>query len=200
MSTPMQRAPWHAGFGRNYRHWLWSGDVILVVDTVLAFEAGKMDWLLHYQDEHDFNSAASATLRNGSAQALVTMLYPPATLHEEFGLADHDPDKKIPYLVFSAATASESQQFLTAICLKPERPPKMDLLTGENYIGVRVQSEKTVEELYLNLRSVNGSTSTGIVMGNWETDACLIHLDKIHGARCTGRSILCERWKLLAPR
>ena len=165
-------------FRRNYRHWLWSGDVILVVDTVLAYEAGKMDWLLHYQGEYQPNSAASATLRNGSAQAVVTMLYPPATLHEDFGLADHDPDKKIPYLVFSAAAASESQHFLTAICLKPERAPKMDLLTGENYIGVRVQSEKTVEELYLNLRSVNGSTSTGVVMGQWETDAYLTHLTK----------------------
>ena len=39
-------------FSRNYRHWFWSGDVILMIDEVSAHTAGKMDWLLHYQGEY----------------------------------------------------------------------------------------------------------------------------------------------------
>jgi hypothetical protein len=33
-------------FSRNYRHWLWSDDVILIIDDVYAHASGKMDWLI----------------------------------------------------------------------------------------------------------------------------------------------------------
>jgi hypothetical protein len=165
-------------FRRNYRHWLWSGDVILVIDTVLAYTAGKMDWLLHYGGEYTANANGSITLKNGPAEAVVTMLYPPNKRREDIGLADHNPDKKVPYLVFYPETSAQSQQFITAICLNPEAVPKFEVLEGPDYLGVRVQTQHAVEETYLNLRSVNGSTSTGIVIGDWATDTYLLHLSR----------------------
>ena len=61
---------------RNYRHWLWSGDVILILDDVLAFTPGKIDWLLHFAGEYKPQGDAKVLLRNGAAQAELTMLYP----------------------------------------------------------------------------------------------------------------------------
>lgn len=163
-------------FRRNYRHWLWSGDVILVIDTVLAYKAGNMDWLLHYEGEYSVKSNDSITLKNGPAEAVVTMLYPPNKHREDIGLADHNPDKKVPYLVFSPEASAQSRQFITAICLNPESLPTFEVLEGRDYLGVRVRTGHTVEETYLNLRSVSGSTSTGITIGDWATDTYLLHL------------------------
>jgi hypothetical protein len=165
-------------FRRNYRHWLWSGDVILVIDTVDAYTAGKIDWLLHYDGEYTANSNGSVTLKNGAAEAVVNMLYPPNKIREDIGLADHNPEKKVPYLVFYPEASAQSQRFVTAICLNPESVPTFEVLKGQDYLGVRVQTQHVVEETYLNLRSVNGSTTTGIVIGEWATDAYLLHLTR----------------------
>lgn len=165
-------------FRRNYRHWLWSGDVIFIVDTVLAYTAEPMDWLLHYEGEYRTNADGSVTLKNGPAEAVVHMLFPPHTQQEETGLADHDPDRKVPYLAFRTEAAAKSQQFITAICLDPKSVPRFELLSGSDYVGIRAHTSHSVEELYLNLRAVNGSTSTGVTIGEWTTDAYFVHLTR----------------------
>jgi hypothetical protein len=58
--------------------------------------------------------------------------------------------------------------------------PKFEILEGENYVGVRVQTRQSVEETYLNLRAINGSihTSSGVQIGDWMTDAYLLHISR----------------------
>lgn len=165
-------------FSRNYRHWLWSGDVILIIDDVRAHTPGQMDWLLHYEGKHQVNPDGSVKLKNGTAEAVVKMLYPPTALREETGLADHDPDKQVPYLVFSAAAAMQSGQFITAICLNPAAVPKFEILQGQDHLGVRVRTPDAVEELYLNLRAVQGPGSIHMQAGDWITDAYMLHLKR----------------------
>jgi hypothetical protein len=167
-------------FSRNYRQWLWSDDVLLVIDDVHAHTAGRMDWLLHYDGEYTDNSEGSVTLKNGVAEAVVKMLYPANRHREDIGLADHNPDRKLPYLVFYPEDAARSRQFITAICLNPEAIPKFEILEGENYVGVRVHTQHSLEETYLNLRAINGSihTSSGIRIGDWMTDAYLLHTSR----------------------
>lgn len=165
-------------FARNYRHWLWSGDVLLVIDDVLAHTAGRMDWLLHYDGEYSARDGGGVTLQNGAAKTVVKMLYPANTYREEIGLADHDPDRKVSYLVFAPGNEVQSRQFLTAICLNPEAVPEFEVLQGENYIGVRARTEESVEETYLNLRAINGSIhmNCAVQIGDWLTDAYVLQL------------------------
>jgi hypothetical protein len=165
-------------FVRNYRHWLWSGDVLLVIDDVLAHTAGRMDWLLHYDGEYSAGDGGAVTLQNGAAKAVVKMLYPANTCREEMGLADHDPDRKVPYLVFAPGDEARSRQFFTAICLNPGAVPEFEVLQGENYIGVRAHTQDAVEETYLNLRAINGSIhmNCAVRIGEWLTDGYLLQL------------------------
>lgn len=161
---------------RNYRHWFWSGDLILIVDDVRAHTAGQIDWLLHYDAACSADSVGGIRLKNGDAEAVVKMLHPPTETHEEIGLVDHDPDKKVPYLVFRSGVSTQSQQFLTAICLKTGAVPKFELLEDRDYLGLRVETEDAVEELYLSLRAVSTPGTITVQIGDWTTDAYLLHL------------------------
>jgi oligo-alginate lyase len=177
-------------FSRNYRYWLWSGDVILVVDDVRAHTPGQMDWLLHYAGEYTAQPDGGVMLKNGPAKALVKMIHPPVKLREETGLAEHNPDKKAPYLVFSPDAPSSSRQFITAICLNPQAAPKFEVLEGQNYVGVRVQTQDAVEEFYLNLRAVNSPGSISLRIGDWATDAYLLHFKHAASDNSAGQRFL----------
>jgi oligo-alginate lyase len=165
-------------FSRNYRHWIWSGDVILIIDDVGAHTAGQMDWLLHFAGKYEKNPDGSVTLKNHAAEAVVKMVYPPATVSEDTGLAAHDPDKKVPYLVFSPGNSMQSRRFITAICLNPRAVPKFELLEEQNSLGIRVQTADAVEEFYLDLRAIQGPTTIDMQVGDWVTDAYFLHFKR----------------------
>ena len=163
---------------RNYRHWLWSDDVILIFDDVLSHAEGQMDWLLHFAGKYTTDPDRTIHLKNGNAEAAVKMLWPPAKIHEATGLPDGDPDKKIPYLSFSPKSSAQSCQFLTAICLNPEAVPKFEVLKHKDYIGVRIQTPHSLEEYYLNLRAIADPGTSRFQIGDWTTDAYLLHLKR----------------------
>jgi hypothetical protein len=161
---------------RNYRHWLWSGNVLLVIDDVLPFTPARVDWLLHYAGQYTPRADAEVLLQNGAAQARVSILHPPVTHREEVGLAEHNPDEKVPYLIFSSKAPALQQYVIAAICLDPSVPPKLELLESHGSLGVRVTSPEYVEETYLNLNSKSGATGTAVILGDWQTDASLVQL------------------------
>jgi hypothetical protein len=99
-------------------------------------------------------------------------------LREATGLADHDPDKQVPYLIFSPGAPMKSCQFITAICLNPEAVPKFEVLEGQNYLGVRMHTPDAVEELYLDLRAVRSPDTMDLHVGDWVTDAYLLHFKR----------------------
>ncbi|MGB6857372.1 MAG: heparinase II/III family protein [Terracidiphilus sp.] len=162
-------------FTRNYRHWFWSGDLILIFDDVRSHTAGQMDWLLHYDGSYTSDSTG-IRLKNGPAEATVKMLYPAYGLREDVGLADHDPDRKIPYLVFTASAPAQTQQFLTAVCLNTEAVPRFEVIEEQDYLGVRIETQDAMEEFYLSRRAINSPGTQDIQLGNWTTDAYLLHL------------------------
>jgi oligo-alginate lyase len=170
--------PMARSFSRNYRHWIWSGDVILIIDDVLAHAPGQMDWLLHYEAKYSVEIDGSVKLKNGAAEAVVKILHPPTTLREDIGMTGHDPDKKVPYLVFSAGAQMQSVQFVTAICLNPGVVPKFEIQEDQNYLQVRMQTSDAIEELYLNLRAIRSPGTMDIRIGGWVTDAYLLHFKK----------------------
>lgn len=163
-------------FVRNYRHWIWSGDLILIVDDVRAHTAGQMDWLLHYEGECTTGLGGGLRLKNGPAEAVVKMLYPANTISTEMGLADHDPNKKIPYLVFHPDGPKLLQQFITAICLNPASMPEFDVQDDPNFLHVTIRAQDAVEELYLSRRAISTPGTMCISAGEFTTDAYLLHV------------------------
>lgn len=165
-------------FLRNYRHWIWSGDVILILDDVWAHEAGQLDWLLHYAGNYTYLPNGGIRLTNGAAEAVVKVAYPTCQRREEIGLADHDPDKKIPYLVFRPNSSAQSSQFITAICLNPDDVPVIEVTKQPTYLGVRLETRGSTEETYVSLRSIETPGTVSVDIGEFSTDAYLVHFKR----------------------
>lgn len=163
-------------FIRNYRHWIWSGDVILLIDDVCAHTAGQMDWLLHFEGDYIPEGNGTVRLRNAPAEALVKVLYPTMTISTEMGMADHNPDEKIPYLVFHADGPQQIQQFITAICLDPNAAPSFSLQEVPGYLHLQITRSDAIEELYLSRSAIETPGTQCIHAGEFTTDAYMLHV------------------------
>jgi hypothetical protein len=62
-------------FLRNYRSFLWVGNVILVIDDVKTYEAGKFEFLLHF-DKDAKRKGPDYEITNDSAAVLFRPLFP----------------------------------------------------------------------------------------------------------------------------
>ena len=184
-------------FSRNYRHFLWLDDIILIFDDIRTHESGKLEWLLHYEGKAE-QKGADIYLRNGDAKAIVKSIYPEKlNLTEKIGLKDHDPDTKIPYLALSPPEDLSEAKFIIAIIPLPATiknreaatEPKgevdgeltqLKLLKAKNMLGVRVTAKDKITDVYLNLRADGRRmhrNSNNIIDG-WDTDAYLFALTR----------------------
>ena len=169
---------------RNYRHWLWLDGVILVFDDLLAHEAGRFDWLLHYAGAARRN-AATIEVVNGAARAQVKMLFPEnPEIREEDGLNDNEPDVPVKFFAFSNRPPAREQKFITVVTpVPPEgatRLPTVELLQEPNALGVRVRSKDSMTDVYLNLQADGRrmNQNSGNTIAGWETDAYLLALTR----------------------
>jgi len=165
---------------RNYRHFLWLDGVILIFDDVRAHEAGKFEWLLHYEGRAD-KRKSDIVLSNGEAKVIVRPLFPKGiSATEKKGLKDHDPDTELTYLALSPEATMREAKFITAILpigiSGKNNPPRLEPLTGNEMIGVRIYREQMVTDVYLNLRADGRKmhrNSCNVING-WDTDAYLL--------------------------
>lgn len=67
--------PYSQILSRNYRSFLWVGDVILVIDDLLANEPGQFEWLLHYNGQSKRNGL-DLSIKQDDAELIVRPLYP----------------------------------------------------------------------------------------------------------------------------
>ena len=139
---------------RNYRHWLWIDGVIVIFDDVATHQKGTFEWLLHYQGQMDSREQVFS-LQNGEAQADFLFLYPPGLIgKQEMGLAVHQPSKKIPYLSFATSSPNAVEKFITVVIPRgASQPPGIQLLTGSDFLGVRIESSNTISNVYFNLQA-----------------------------------------------
>jgi len=164
-------------FSRNYRHFLWLGDVILIFDDVRTHEEGRLEWLLHYQDKAE-KRGERILLSNGVGHALVWPLFPESMqVVEKKGLKEHDPDTEVTYLAFTPEQPARDEKFITAVFpLEPggEEPSvKVERLKANEAIGVRVSQDDMLTDVFLNLRADGRKmhrNSCNIIDG-WDTDA-----------------------------
>lgn len=165
-------------FSRNYRHWLWIGGVILVIDDLRAHREGRFDWLLHYAGTTE-TTQEGVRVVNGQSAARVQFLHPKDLERSvDRGMAEGKPDTSQNYLRFSTNAPNREIKIITAIL--PEEPgmalPEIDFSEGENRLNVRVRQNGKITEVVLNLLAdgrtvhLNGINS----FSGWTTDAYLL--------------------------
>jgi len=179
-------------FIRNFRSFLWIGDVILVLDDLKAFEPGQFEWLLHYNGEGK-RSGKDFNITQDGASVIVRPLFPmpfpdaglptdypeSMRLEERIGLKDHDQNTKMPYAAFLPTELMRRTKFITAIMPVQDgdwEPPKIERLQTVDMIGLRITQHGKVSELWLNLLA-DGRVrhrNANLVHEGWETDAYLI--------------------------
>ncbi len=171
-------------FSRNYRHFLWLGDVILIFDDVRTHETGRLEWLLHYQDKAD-KKDRKIILSNGDARAVVMPLFPEEMkVIEKKGLKDHSPDTEVTYLAFSLEKTGRQSKFITAVLpfgSDGEEPAvQIERLKANDAIGVRLSEGEIVTDVYLNLRADGRKmhrNSCNVIDG-WDTDAYMFAITR----------------------
>ncbi|HTG66809.1 MAG TPA: heparinase II/III family protein [Flavobacterium sp.] len=182
-------------FSRNFRHFLWVGDVILVLDDLESYTPGKFEWLLHYNGVSK-RSGLDLSIKEDNAEVLVRPLYPETfpdgglphdfpekmRLEEKIGLKDHEPDVKQPYWSISHFEETNRTKFISAITLKndenKDKLPVIERFEGKDFLGVRITQNGETTEIYLNLLAdgrIKHRNSLN-VMNGWDTDSYLMAL------------------------
>jgi CubicO group peptidase (beta-lactamase class C family) len=131
-------------FLRNYRSFLWIGKVILVIDDVKAYEPGKFEWLMHF-DQDARRKGPDFEITNGNAAVLVRPLFPETlpmgyphdfpekmVVEERWGYKDHDVKTRIPYYAISPPEPASVQKFINAIILLDEDNKPVTTFTGSS--------------------------------------------------------------------
>jgi hypothetical protein len=176
-------------FSRNYRHFLWIGDVILIFDDVRTHEAGKLEWLLHYEGQADKQNSELHLSNGRESKAIVRSLFPEnMKVIEKKGLKDHKPDTEATYLALSPEGTMREAKFITAILPTGESGknnlPRLELLKDRGMIGVRIHEDKLTTDVYLNLEADGRKmhrNSCNFING-WDTDAYLLAITRPTGS------------------
>lgn len=172
-------------FSRNFRHFFWADGVILIFDDLRTHQEGTLQWLLHYEGTGERCENGDLRIANGSAQALVRPLFPTgATVTEEIGLADHDPDRQIPYYVIATPEPVREAKFLTAILpVDGGELPQVTPLEGHNMIGARIVRGGKQTDVLFNLRADSRIMHHNCVstLNGWTTDAYMLAITQLVG-------------------
>jgi hypothetical protein len=136
--------PTSQNFLRNYRNFLWVGNVILILDDVKTFEPGKFEWLLHVETEAR-KKGPDLEITSDSASILVRPLFPETLptgylhdfpekmkLDERTGIKDRDAKSKITYYAISPAEETRQTKFISAIILLDDKNKMLETFTGSS--------------------------------------------------------------------
>jgi len=131
-------------FLRNFRSFLWIGNVILVIDDVKAYEPGKFQWLLHYEGQAK-QQGPDIGITDGNAGVLVRPLFPETlpmgyahdfpekmTIEQRLGYKDHDVKTRLPYYAISPPEPATTQKFIDAIILLDSNNRPVSTFTGSS--------------------------------------------------------------------
>jgi len=185
-------------FRRNFRHILWIGDVILIIDDVKGYQAGQFQWLLHVGEKAVVRDA-NLQVAGPHGQVMVRPLFPtelppglPADFPEgmrvveESGFKDHDIKHPDTYYAFEPPGKTDQTTFVVALILSdPAKPtPVVDSFRSENLEGIRIEQAGTVTEVFVNtLAEGRIRHRNAIINANgWNTDAYLTALTFTEGA------------------
>ena len=181
-------------FLRNYRSFLWIGNVILVVDDVKAYDYGKFDWLLHYNGNAK-KRGIDLDISKGDASVIVRPLFPETlpngyphdfpekmVLEERMGVKDHEPDVKIPYYAISPAEKYQQTKFINAIILLDDKnevnngPSLSSMASAKEGRSNLPIIEKLEGKEYIGVKITQDGKTTEVYF-NLKADGRLMHRD-----------------------
>ncbi|WP_159519749.1 heparinase II/III domain-containing protein [Sunxiuqinia indica] len=183
--------PYSHLLSRNYRSFIWIGDVILVFDDLLADEPGQFEWLLHYEGDSE-RRGLDLSIKDGDAEVLVRPLFPETfpngglphdfpekmRLTEKLGYKDRNTSQA--YWSISHFEQTSRTKFLSAIILKNEENktnlPLIERFQGNDFLGVRITQKGEITEVYFNLLADGRlkHRNSIISINGWETDAYIM--------------------------
>jgi oligo-alginate lyase len=136
--------PTSKNFLRNYRNFLWIGNVILIIDDVKTYDIGKFDFLLHYADTA-IKKGPDLEISKEKAGILFRPLYPetlplgyPHDFPEKmkysiaYGLKDRTNNVKIPYYILSPPEKTDRTKLVNAIILLDDNNKAVQTFTGSS--------------------------------------------------------------------
>ncbi|WP_139955774.1 heparinase II/III domain-containing protein [Flavicella sediminum] len=193
--------PYSQILARNYRNFIWVGDVILVIDDLLAHKPGKFEWLLHYNGTSK-RQGHDLSIKEENSEVLVRSLFPETfpsgglphdfpeqmQLEEKIGYKDHHPEKEEPYWAISHFNETARTKFISALILKTdenkENLPVIKRFEGKDFLGVSMTQNGETTQVYFNLLAGGRLKHRNSVntMNGWETDAYLTVLKFKEGA------------------
>ena len=179
-------------FRRNFRHILWIGDVILIIDDVKGYQAGQFQWLLHVGDKAVVRGA-DMHVAGPRGEVLVRPLFPaelPPGLPADFpegmrivqmsGFKDHDIKNPDTYYSFESPEKTDQTTFVVALILKaPAHPqPQVERFQSKSMEGIRITQSGTVTEVYVNTLAEGRIRHRNaiVAVNGWDTDAYLTAL------------------------
>lgn len=193
--------PMSRWFSRNYRHYLWIGDVIYVVDDIVAHEPGHFEWLWHPGGEVK-KRGGDLEIVNGNAAVVLRPLYPQPLAPSNFV---HDYPEMLYWEILEGPTedlkstetywslhlpkAADRVKGLNVIMLKDSVSQRAVARTerreGKNWIGVRTTTpEGMITDLYIN-QLADGRLmhlNSWIEADGWTTDAYMLAVTYPEGA------------------
>ena len=185
--------PTAVNFARNFRNFIWIGNVIVVIDDVRAHETGKFSWLLH-PGGNAKKIGGDINITQNNSSVLVRPLFPETLVETGY---DHDFPEKMKLTEIISPKARDPQnpteihysveyptevkqtKFITAIILKDSANdrniPVIERLHNETMNGLRITQDGKVTELYLNLLADGHIMHLNSInnFNGWETDAYL---------------------------
>lgn len=169
--------PFASRYERFLRHFLWLDNTIILVDDLMALEAGHFEWLFHGWSAPEFRDG-TLTIAGKKAQMEMNVLFPKELeAHKREGLAAEDPDTKLDYLTLRQTNAARDTKFLGVIRAGRQLPElQIEPRAGDYWIGTALKSPKRTWKLYCNLKADGRSMhdNSNLIMDHWDTDAFLL--------------------------
>lgn len=177
---------------RNFRHFLWIGDVILVIDDIRAHEPGNFEWLWHPGGDVK-KRGGDLEITSGESSVVIRPLYPQTLAPSNFV---HDYPELLYWDVIDAPHESlqHTEQYyslklpqhtdrvkgVTAIILKDSvaqrQLPSIEKREGKDWIGLRINDGGRITDLYIN-QLADGRLmhlNSWIEADGWSTDAYML--------------------------
>lgn len=170
---------------RNFRHFLWLEDCLIIYDDLLAYEEGTFQWLLHYEGVSEKRADGDIGIVNGHAQVWIRSLFPrDVDITVQSGLQDHSPELEIPYYSIETRRQAKEAKFLTAIIPSASSPdtntdaevPDISWFEDDELLGATLHYKGKRTDIYFNQRAdgrIMHRNSIKSLQG-WETDAYML--------------------------
>lgn len=173
---------------RNQRHYLWLGDVILVVDDLHSHEPGTWEWLWHPNGDVR-KRGGDIEITNGEARATIRPLYPqplaPSNFVHDYPEMLYWEIKEGPkedlsgteeYWSLRLPATTDRVKGVTAIILGDPKAVSITRRDGKDWIGLRIEQGGRATDVYIN-QLADGRLmhmNSWIEADGWQTDAYML--------------------------